>query len=360
MKKVRNRQGFTLIELLVVIAIIAILIGLLLPAVQKVREAAARSSSTNNLKQIGLGFQTYNGDFNALPHNGGYNGTGSPATAVNGNNYGWHHPNVSNSGTWATQILPYMEQDPLFRNNVIPATSITAHGWFTAANQPSWGVTVKNYNCPGRGRSGFKTAGGWPGVVTDYAINQWVNAGPTSYNATSGFANGALTAGTNGDWAAPNNKMTIQGIQDGSSNTILVGGKSVPPTIANDNTGAGGDQGIFSPGDWTEAPAGSVKTLRTSGTARGHNPNTGAPSANQTAPGAVNAGFPWMFRDTELTSTAAAGYGRWIESFGGPFSGGVLFMWGDGTVRTVNYNQRGSNNFARMMYPNDGQVANFD
>jgi prepilin-type N-terminal cleavage/methylation domain-containing protein len=358
MKHTRARQGFTLIELLVVIAIIAILIGLLLPAVQKVREAAARSSSTNNLKQIGLGFQTYNGDFNALPHNGGYNGVGTPATAVNGNNFGWHHPNVSNSGTWATQILPYMEQDPLFRNNVIPATSTSAHGWFTAANQPFWGVTVKNYNCPGRGRSGFKTAGGYPGVVTDYAVNWWVNAGPTSYNATSGFANGALAKNTNGDWASQNNKMTIQGIQDGSSNTILVGGKAVPPTIANDNTGAAGDEGIFSPGTWGGSAV--ITNSNTTGTGRGHLTNTGAPSAQQTAPGALGAGHPWMFRDTELTSTAAAGYARWVESFGGPFSGGVLFMWGDGTVRSVNYNQRGNPNFARMMYPNDGQVANFD
>ena len=67
-----------------------------------------------------------------------------------------------------------------------------------------------------------------------------------------------------------------------------------------------------------------------------------------------------MFRDTELTQTSAPGYGRYVESFGGPFSGGVLFMWGDGTVRSINYNQRGSVNFARMMYPNDGQVAAFD
>src|SRR5947209_13171322 len=103
-----QRKAFGMIELLVVIAIIAFLIALLLPAIQKVRQAAARSQSTNNLKQIVLAMQGFNDANKFLPFNGSDTAVTNVAysKAAKGGD--------SHSGSWAFQILPYIDQGPIF------------------------------------------------------------------------------------------------------------------------------------------------------------------------------------------------------------------------------------------------------
>jgi prepilin-type N-terminal cleavage/methylation domain-containing protein len=117
-----RRDGFTLIEMLVVIAIISLLMGLLLPAIQKVREAANRASCANNLKQITLALHHYELNNGQLP----------PFSML------------SNGGaTWAVLILPYMEQDNLYRQWDVTRTYYEQSG--VARQTP-----VKNYFCPTR------------------------------------------------------------------------------------------------------------------------------------------------------------------------------------------------------------------
>src|ERR1041384_1561115 len=102
----RVRRGFTLIELLVVIAIIAVLIGLLLPAVQKVREAAARTQCTNNLKQLALGIHSFHDVNHNYPQGGGDPGGENPAVRT------FYF-------SWTFHIYPYIEQDNLYK--LVPA-----------------------------------------------------------------------------------------------------------------------------------------------------------------------------------------------------------------------------------------------
>lgn len=211
--RIPRRLGFTLIELLVVIAIIAILIALLVPAVQKVREAAARTHCTNNLKQIALGVHAYHDVRKSLPRN------------ASSNTYGYDQN--GRSWSWLAQILPYIEQNPLYNlGNLgqLPGSQPT----FISV-PVVYATQINVYLCPSDASSAS--------ARTDRA-NSGQLCGSTNYRGVSGsnWCWGSYTnTGPSGDCNGLDNgnglfyrgdtlqKIKIETIQDGSSNTLMVG-----------------------------------------------------------------------------------------------------------------------------------------
>jgi prepilin-type N-terminal cleavage/methylation domain-containing protein/prepilin-type processing-associated H-X9-DG protein len=295
-----RRTAFTLIELLVVIAIIAILIGLLVPAVQQVRESANRASCQNNLKQLGLAVQNYHDTYKNLPAD-----------------------RISNEwASWAVLILPYMEQDSILRLWDIQLRYFEQSNAAVQHNLPIFFCPSRRNPPPTFSKSDSAAAppgppliGPRPGGLGDYAscagregtsgammIGVATRVTPT-WGGPGGIENSP--AGTRIlSWAS---QTAMNSLKDGSSNTLLIGEKHIRPASLN---GGNEDRSIFGGGN-----ANSWRRL-----AGIQNPNNKTPTLHPIIDDPFNA-----------TSTSA-------NKFGSAHKGVCQFVFCDGSVRTVKNN----------------------
>src|SRR5262245_1475476 len=226
----RRRAGYTLIELLVVIAIIAILIGLLLPAVQKVREAAARAKCLNNLKQIGLAIRNYESSHGYLPPARARGGGGAPLNPEFG---------ITSATTYVqhgffVSLLPGLEQDNLYRQYDFN------RDWRDPVNRPVVTQHLSVVQCPatpnGNRLDTFSSDGftNWQASAADYGVLNGINARlvqsgfvpaqPTDYPGAllpSGWIS-SFTSGFSPPFYTDLSSWPILSVTDGLSNTLMV------------------------------------------------------------------------------------------------------------------------------------------
>jgi len=268
----RNHRAFTLIELLVVIAIIAIMIGLLLPAVQRVRESAARIQCRNNLRQMGLACHGFHDVYKVLPP--GYTATSQ-------------YPSTSPGWGWAAYLLPHLEQQNLYQQID-----------FTKPVESQAGIQsiVKVYLCP----SDIVPPGTF--AVTNATLTTLCTAAPSSYAATCGSDYSDVDDPTGNGIFYRNSLTRLTDITDGTSNTTMIGERA----WANAN------------GIWAGAPNNALMRPGT---------RNNWQSATAPAPCLVLAHNNWI----NITSDADGG----LDDYSSNHFGGANLLFADGSVRFI-------------------------